>query len=129
MGRKPKQSKPYHADGELIEDRPVRKILENANLSVDEILGRRELSDYDQTTESSYAEYIGGLADLELQKECITRGLFPKDNRRLNIERLVEVYHQKNVKAAIINEKPIVLSQKLTKEQKEILAGGANKLT
>jgi hypothetical protein len=126
------KKKQYHADGELMEGRPSPIVLDNQTKSIDTIIveggGKKVTSGYDHTTYEAYAEYIKDLPDVDLQKECVKRGIFPKDNRRFNLEKLADVYAQQLKKLEIQNVRPIQVNGKLTAEQKRVLAQGSNKI-
>ena len=123
-----KSKKLYHTDGELNDERPQAIQLENANLTIDEILGKQVLGQYAYRTPDAYENALKEMTDADLQKECVDKGIFPKDNRVWNINKLLEQFNQFIVKAQVAHMKPVQLNRKLTKAQREVLANGANKV-
>jgi hypothetical protein len=122
----PRKAKKFHADGEDMEQKPQRVVL--AHQTIDDILGKQVLSDYEQKDEENYRDWCSAQGDLELQKECIRVGVWPKDNRKWNLEKLVERFHLQAAKAELRATKPVVANTNLTKEQERALEGGKNKL-
>ena len=92
MPKKNKKEPKYHCDGEL----PEAVELECENQNIDEIMGNKgqKSGEFGTFDPDKYKKELEDKNLTDVQRECITHGIMPKDRKDYCIERLMRAHAQ-----------------------------------
>jgi len=120
-----KKVKEFHADGRV--NGPPEPVQLTTKLRlVDELWGKESLP-FGTTVRGEYERRINELAPIDLQKECASHGVLPKDNPVWNKTRLLELFDGYITKISLAQQKPMQMKP-LSSKGRKILTENLNTL-